>query len=79
MLLTLVVGMGVALLMQRVSPWVKALINIVLVASWAMPVVVAITILGYAARTASIPSTRPVSRKPCASGSGSIPTVSACR
>lgn len=46
-LLTLVVGMGVALLMQRVSPWVKALINIVLVASWAMPVVVAITIFKW--------------------------------
>lgn len=46
-LLTLVVGMGVALLMQRVSPWVKALINIVLVASWAMPVVVAITVFKW--------------------------------
>lgn len=46
-LLTLVLGMAVALLLQRVSPWMKTLINIALVASWAMPVVVAITVFKW--------------------------------
>ncbi|MFD3451624.1 carbohydrate ABC transporter permease [Streptomyces sp. NPDC058691] len=46
-LLTLVLGMAVALLLQRVSPWMKTLINIALVASWAMPIVVAITVFKW--------------------------------
>ncbi|WP_225846289.1 carbohydrate ABC transporter permease [Streptomyces sp. HPF1205] len=46
-LVTMVAGMLVALLLQRVSPWVKALINIALVASWAMPVVVAVTVFKW--------------------------------
>lgn len=46
-LLTMVLGMLVALLLQRVSTWVKTLINIALVASWAMPVVVAVTIFKW--------------------------------
>ncbi|KIF68048.1 sugar ABC transporter permease [Streptomyces sp. AcH 505] len=46
-ILTLVLGMLVALLLQRVSGWVKTLINIALIASWGMPVVVAITIFKW--------------------------------
>jgi N,N'-diacetylchitobiose transport system permease protein len=46
-ILTMVLGMLIALLLQRVSPWVKTLINISLVASWAMPVVVAVTIFKW--------------------------------
>lgn len=46
-LVTMVAGMLVALLLQRVSPWVKTLINIALVASWAMPVVVAVTVFKW--------------------------------
>jgi len=46
-ILTMVLGMLVALLLQRVSRWVKTLINIALVASWAMPVVVAVTIFKW--------------------------------
>ncbi|MCT9090941.1 sugar ABC transporter permease [Streptomyces sp. ASQP_92] len=45
--LTMVVGMLIALLLQRVSGWVKTLINIALVASWGMPIVVAITIFKW--------------------------------
>ncbi|GAA2471859.1 sugar ABC transporter permease [Streptomyces thermolineatus] len=45
--LTMTVGMAVALLLQRVSTWVKVLVNIVLVASWSMPVVVAITVFKW--------------------------------
>jgi N,N'-diacetylchitobiose transport system permease protein len=46
-LFTLVLGMLVALLLQRVSGWVKTLVNIALVASWGMPVVVAVTIFKW--------------------------------
>lgn len=46
-ILTMVLGMLVALLQQRVSGWVKTLINIALVASWGMPVLVAITIFKW--------------------------------
>lgn len=46
-LFTMVIGMLVALLLQRVSPWVRTLINIALVASWAMPVVVAVTVFKW--------------------------------
>ncbi|CAM5558667.1 sugar ABC transporter permease [Streptomyces xanthochromogenes] len=45
--LTMVIGMLIALLLQRVSGWVKTLINIALVASWGMPIVVAITIFKW--------------------------------
>ncbi|MER5431298.1 sugar ABC transporter permease [Streptomyces sp. NPDC002588] len=46
-ILTMVLGMLVALLLQRVSGWVKILINIALVASWGMPVVVATTVFKW--------------------------------
>lgn len=46
-LLTMVMGMLIALLLQRVSPWVRTLVNISLVASWAMPVVVAVTVFKW--------------------------------
>ncbi|MFI5753787.1 carbohydrate ABC transporter permease [Streptomyces sp. NPDC051569] len=46
-ILTMVLGMLIALLQQRVSGWVKTLINIALVGSWGMPVVVAITIFKW--------------------------------
>ncbi|MFD5341598.1 carbohydrate ABC transporter permease [Streptomyces hawaiiensis] len=45
--LTMVIGMALALLLQRVSGWVKMLINIVLVASWGMPVIVATTVFKW--------------------------------
>ncbi|MFF8590951.1 carbohydrate ABC transporter permease [Streptomyces sp. NPDC015220] len=45
--LTMVIGMGLALLQQRVSGWMKTLINIVLVASWGMPVIVATTVFKW--------------------------------
>ncbi|MFF9406989.1 carbohydrate ABC transporter permease [Streptomyces anandii] len=44
---TMVIGMAIALLQQRVSSWVKTLINIVLVASWGMPVIVATTVFKW--------------------------------
>ncbi|MGW3952165.1 carbohydrate ABC transporter permease [Streptomyces sp. NPDC004752] len=44
---TMVLGMLVALLLQRVSSWVKTLINIALVASWGMPVIVATTVFKW--------------------------------
>lgn len=44
---TMVIGMAIALLQQRVSGWVKTLINIVLVASWGMPVIVATTVFKW--------------------------------
>ncbi|MEU0384904.1 carbohydrate ABC transporter permease [Streptomyces chartreusis] len=44
---TMVIGMAVALLLQRVSGWLKVLINIVLVASWGMPVIVATTVFKW--------------------------------
>ncbi|MEV0239152.1 sugar ABC transporter permease [Streptomyces sp. NPDC050674] len=44
---TMVIGMALALLLQRVSGWVKTLINIVLVASWGMPVIVATTVFKW--------------------------------
>ncbi|MEU6913504.1 carbohydrate ABC transporter permease [Streptomyces olindensis] len=45
--LTMVIGMALALLLQRVSGWLKILINIVLVASWGMPVIVATTVFKW--------------------------------
>ncbi|MER8224673.1 sugar ABC transporter permease [Streptomyces sp. NPDC094143] len=45
--LTMVTGMALALLLQRVSGWLKVLINIVLVASWGMPVIVATTVFKW--------------------------------
>lgn len=45
--LTMVLGMLIALLLQKVSGWVKALINIVLVASWGMPIIVATAIFKW--------------------------------
>ncbi|MFE0472316.1 carbohydrate ABC transporter permease [Streptomyces sp. NPDC058947] len=44
---TMVIGMALALLLQRVSGWLKILINIVLVASWGMPVIVATTVFKW--------------------------------
>ncbi|MEU6840668.1 sugar ABC transporter permease [Streptomyces sp. NPDC046716] len=44
---TMVVGMLIALLQQRVSGWVKTLINIALVASWGMPIIVATTVFKW--------------------------------
>lgn len=44
---TMAAGMLVALLLQRVSGWVRTLVNIALVASWAMPVVVAVTVFKW--------------------------------
>jgi N,N'-diacetylchitobiose transport system permease protein len=46
-LFTMVVGMAIALLLQRVSGWLKTLINSVLVASWGMPVIVATTVFKW--------------------------------
>ncbi|WP_432134016.1 MULTISPECIES: carbohydrate ABC transporter permease [unclassified Streptomyces] len=46
-ILTMVIGMLIALLLQRVSGWVKTLINIALVASWGMPVIVATTVFKW--------------------------------
>ncbi|MFD5747175.1 carbohydrate ABC transporter permease [Streptomyces sp. NPDC127033] len=46
-ILTMVLGMLIALLQQRVSGWVKTLINIALVASWGMPILVAVTIFKW--------------------------------
>ncbi|MFJ8359223.1 carbohydrate ABC transporter permease [Streptomyces sp. NPDC093984] len=44
---TMVLGMLIALLLQRVSGWMKTLINIALVASWGMPVIVATTVFKW--------------------------------
>ncbi|WOX12474.1 sugar ABC transporter permease [Streptomyces sp. N50] len=44
---TMVAGMALALLQQKVSGWVKTLINVVLVASWGMPVIVATTVFKW--------------------------------
>ncbi|MFE7166503.1 carbohydrate ABC transporter permease [Streptomyces sp. NPDC057616] len=46
-ILTMVLGMLVALLLQKVSGWVKTMINIVLIASWGMPVIVATTVFKW--------------------------------
>ncbi|EGG45163.1 sugar ABC transporter permease [Streptomyces jietaisiensis] len=46
-LFTMVIGMLIALLLQRVSGWVKTLVNIALVASWGMPVIVATTVFKW--------------------------------
>ncbi|MFE4593782.1 carbohydrate ABC transporter permease [Streptomyces laurentii] len=46
-IVTMVLGMLIALLLQRVSGWVKALINIVLVASWGMPIIVSTAIFKW--------------------------------
>lgn len=45
--LTMVAGMLIALLLQRVSGWVKTLVSIVLVAGWGMPVIVATTVFKW--------------------------------
>ncbi|MER7759371.1 sugar ABC transporter permease [Streptomyces sp. NPDC097619] len=45
--LTMVLGMAIALLLQRVSGWVKTLINVALVASWGMPILVATAIFKW--------------------------------
>ncbi|MFJ3232753.1 carbohydrate ABC transporter permease [Streptomyces sp. NPDC086787] len=45
--LTMVLGMLVALLLRRVSGWVRTLVNIALVASWGMPVIVATTVFKW--------------------------------
>ncbi|MET9389638.1 sugar ABC transporter permease [Streptomyces sp. NPDC006624] len=45
--LTMVIGMALALLLQRVSGWLRILISIVLVASWGMPVIVATTVFKW--------------------------------
>lgn len=44
---TMVIGMAIALLLQRVSGWVRTLVNIVLVASWGMPIIVATTVFKW--------------------------------
>jgi N,N'-diacetylchitobiose transport system permease protein len=44
---TMVLGMLIALLLQRVSGWVKTLINIALVATWGMPIIVATTVFKW--------------------------------
>ncbi|MER6156028.1 sugar ABC transporter permease [Streptomyces sp. NPDC001868] len=44
---TMVIGMAIALLLQRVSGWVKTLVNIALVASWGMPIIVATTVFKW--------------------------------
>ncbi|MFG3348033.1 carbohydrate ABC transporter permease [Streptomyces sp. NPDC048018] len=46
-IVTMVLGMMIALLLQRVSAWVKVLINVVLVASWGMPIIVATAIFKW--------------------------------
>ncbi|MFD8806940.1 carbohydrate ABC transporter permease [Streptomyces sp. NPDC059597] len=46
-ILTMVLGMLIALLLQRVSGWVRTLVNIALVASWGMPVIVATTVFKW--------------------------------
>lgn len=46
-ILTMVLGMLIALLLQRVSGWMKTLVNIVLVASWGMPIIVATTVFKW--------------------------------
>jgi N,N'-diacetylchitobiose transport system permease protein len=46
-ILTMVGGMALALLLQKVSGWLRVLINIVLVASWGMPVIVATTVFKW--------------------------------
>ncbi|MGA4844488.1 carbohydrate ABC transporter permease [Streptomyces sp. G45] len=45
--LTMVLGLLIALLMRRVSPWVRAVLAGVLVAVWAMPVMVASAIFRW--------------------------------
>ncbi|MCX4819285.1 sugar ABC transporter permease [Streptomyces sp. NBC_01142] len=45
--LTMVIGMLIALLLQRVSGWMKTLVNIALVASWGMPIIVATAIFKW--------------------------------
>ena len=44
---TMVLGMLIALLLQRVSGWVKTLINVALVATWGMPIIVATTVFKW--------------------------------
>ncbi|MEV1023616.1 sugar ABC transporter permease [Streptomyces sp. NPDC050264] len=44
---TMVIGMLIALLLQKVSGWVKMLINVALVATWGMPIIVATTVFKW--------------------------------
>ncbi|MFI5802319.1 carbohydrate ABC transporter permease [Streptomyces sp. NPDC051561] len=44
---TMVIGMAIALLLQKVSGWVKILINVALIASWGMPIVVSTTVFKW--------------------------------
>lgn len=44
---TMVIGMLIALLLQKVSGWVRTLVNIVLVAGWGMPIIVATTVFKW--------------------------------
>ncbi|WP_330459748.1 sugar ABC transporter permease [Streptomyces sp. NBC_00820] len=46
-ILTMVLGMLIALLLQRVSGWVRTLVNIALVAGWGMPVIVSTTVFKW--------------------------------
>ncbi|WP_330298510.1 carbohydrate ABC transporter permease [Streptomyces sp. NBC_00503] len=46
-ILTMVIGMLIALLLQKVSGLVKALISIALVASWGMPIIVATAVFKW--------------------------------
>ncbi|MFI7384220.1 carbohydrate ABC transporter permease [Streptomyces sp. NPDC049813] len=46
-ILTMVIGMLIALLLQKVSGWVKMLINVALVATWGMPIIVATTVFKW--------------------------------
>ncbi|MFJ9741504.1 carbohydrate ABC transporter permease [Streptomyces sp. NPDC101166] len=46
-ILTMVIGMLIALLLQRVSGWVRTLVHVALVASWGMPVIVATTVFKW--------------------------------
>ncbi|CAM5425851.1 sugar ABC transporter permease [Streptomyces spiroverticillatus] len=44
---TMVIGMMIALLLQKVAGWVKILINVALIASWGMPIVVSTTVFKW--------------------------------
>lgn len=46
-ILTLVIGMAVALLLTKVSAPVRTLMNIAMVASWSMPIIVAVTVFKW--------------------------------
>jgi N,N'-diacetylchitobiose transport system permease protein len=44
---TMVTGMLIALLLQKVSGWVKILVNVALIASWGMPIIVSTTVFKW--------------------------------